>query len=215
MARTGLIVGVAATLGLGIADLSYLNLRLVPQVLGGSATQEPAPAPEVADEAPALEVADVPAALEVAHVPPALEVADEPALEVADEPPAVEIADEPPPREAPVPEGAVVRFATDSVSLIDAGADELDRIAALLRDRDDLRVVIAGHADQRGTPAHNHALGERRAKWVARYLDARGVSLERVSLESFGESRPAAEGRDPASLRRNRRVEIIVKRGQP
>ena len=52
-------------------------------------------------------------------------------------------------------------------------------------------VVLEGHADERGTPEYNLALGERRAKSVAQLLRTFGVSDSQIEVVSFGEESPA------------------------
>ena len=71
------------------------------------------------------------------------------------------------------------------------------------------RVVLEGHADERGTREYNMALGERRGKSVADYLTMQGVSSSQLEVVSFGEERPAVEGDGEAAYSKNRRVEII------
>ncbi|MFC3608981.1 peptidoglycan-associated lipoprotein Pal [Stutzerimonas tarimensis] len=71
------------------------------------------------------------------------------------------------------------------------------------------RVVLEGHADERGTREYNMALGERRAKAVQRYLVLQGVSPAQLELVSYGEERPIAMGSDEQSWAQNRRVELI------
>ena len=70
------------------------------------------------------------------------------------------------------------------------------------------RVVLEGHADERGTREYNMALGERRAKAVQRYLVLQGVSPAQLEVVSYGEERPVAMGNDEQSWAQNRRVEL-------
>ena len=70
------------------------------------------------------------------------------------------------------------------------------------------RVVLEGHADERGTVEYNLALGERRALSVSRFLQANGTSASQIETVSFGEERPALMGHSDASWSKNRRVEI-------
>ncbi|GGK61137.1 peptidoglycan-associated lipoprotein Pal [Amphritea balenae] len=69
-------------------------------------------------------------------------------------------------------------------------------------------VVLEGHADERGTREYNIALGERRAKAVARVLTVNGVSSSQIELVSFGEEKPAVMGHNASSWAQNRRVEL-------
>lgn len=70
------------------------------------------------------------------------------------------------------------------------------------------RVVLEGHADERGTVEYNLALGERRALSVSRFLKANGTAAAQIEVVSFGEERPALMGHSKESWSKNRRVEI-------
>jgi peptidoglycan-associated lipoprotein len=70
------------------------------------------------------------------------------------------------------------------------------------------RVVLEGHADERGTVEYNLALGERRALSVSRFLQANGASASQIETVSFGEERPQMMGHNTNSWSQNRRVEI-------
>lgn len=77
--------------------------------------------------------------------------------------------------------------------------------------REGRKVVLEGHADERGTPEYNLALGERRAKAVAQLLRTFGVANSQIEVVSFGEESPAALGHNEASWAKNRRVELNYK----
>jgi len=70
------------------------------------------------------------------------------------------------------------------------------------------RVVLEGHADERGTVEYNLALAERRALSVSRFLKANGATSSQIETVSFGEERPALMGHNNDSWSKNRRVEI-------
>jgi peptidoglycan-associated lipoprotein len=70
------------------------------------------------------------------------------------------------------------------------------------------RVVLEGHADERGSREYNIALGERRAISVRRLLLGSGASSSQIRVLSYGEERPVMLGHDESSWSKNRRVEI-------
>lgn len=72
----------------------------------------------------------------------------------------------------------------------------------------DARIVLEGHADERGTREYNMALGERRAKAISRYLTIQGVAASQIETVSFGEEVPVAFGHDDSAWQLNRRVEV-------
>lgn len=103
-----------------------------------------------------------------------------------------------------------VAFDTDSSTLTPESRTLLADNAALLKRWPQVRVVIEGHADERGTTEYNVALGGRRAATVARALREQGVAKNQVETVSYGEERPldAAHGESAWSV--NRRVEFLV-----
>ena len=101
--------------------------------------------------------------------------------------------------------GNTVLFDFDSASLSDAAQATLNRQAAFMQASPTLRVVIGGHADERGTREYNLALGERRAAATRDYLVAKGVNAARVRIISYGKERPVALGHEESSWSQNRR----------
>ncbi|WP_455483661.1 peptidoglycan-associated lipoprotein Pal [Haemophilus parahaemolyticus] len=79
----------------------------------------------------------------------------------------------------------------------------LDAHAELLK-ATNKNVTVAGHADERGTPEYNIALGQRRANAVQNYLAQQGAS--NVATVSYGEEKPAVLGHTEADYAKNRRA---------
>lgn len=71
------------------------------------------------------------------------------------------------------------------------------------------RVVLEGHADERGTREYNLALGEQRARRVRQFMMAEGVSGDQLNEISYGEERPVDPGQGEGAWAQNRRVEIV------
>ncbi|PKF63390.1 peptidoglycan-associated lipoprotein [Psychromonas sp. psych-6C06] len=84
----------------------------------------------------------------------------------------------------------------------------LDAHAKFLVDNPDKSLTIEGHADEKGTPEYNIALGERRANSVATYLENMGVSASQLTVVSYGEEKPVNFGHDAAAHAENRRAEL-------
>jgi len=104
----------------------------------------------------------------------------------------------------------VIYFDYDSSLLSELGDSISQRHSRYLSEDDaDARIILAGHADERGTREYNLALAEDRAKTVADVLQALGVDGGRIQVVSYGEERPAALGHDETSWSQNRRVEIL------
>ncbi|BDX02807.1 MAG: peptidoglycan-associated lipoprotein Pal [Marinomonas sp.] len=86
--------------------------------------------------------------------------------------------------------------------------EALAKHAEYLVSHPDARIVLEGHADERGTREYNMALGERRAKAISRYLTIQGVAASQIETVSFGEEVPVAFGHDSDAWQLNRRVEV-------
>jgi peptidoglycan-associated lipoprotein len=100
--------------------------------------------------------------------------------------------------------GDRVYFAYDSYELTPEAQAVLDAQARWLARYPNVRVIVEGNADERGTREYNLALGARRATSVADYLNSRGVPPARLSTVSYGKERPIAEGDDEQSHAMNR-----------
>ena len=72
-------------------------------------------------------------------------------------------------------------------------------------------ITLEGHADERGTPAYNLALGEDRGNAVKQYLMNYGLSASQISVVSYGEERPAQMGSNEMAWEKNRRVELVYR----
>jgi len=70
-------------------------------------------------------------------------------------------------------------------------------------------VLVEGHADERGTPEYNIALGERRAKAVVTYLENMGVSSSQLSVVSYGEEKAMIKDRSESAFAKNRRAVLV------
>lgn len=102
---------------------------------------------------------------------------------------------------------STIYFAYDSSELDAESQAVAEAHASYMRDNSS-RVVLEGHADERGTREYNLALGERRAQSVASVFEALGVNMGNIENVSYGEENPVAEGHDESAWRLNRRVEI-------
>ena len=103
-----------------------------------------------------------------------------------------------------------IRFAFDSYELDEEARAVLAVKATIMRQYDDVRVVIEGHCDERGTEEYNLALGERRARAAYEHLVILGVAPERMSIVSFGEERPIDSASNETAWAKNRRAEFVV-----
>jgi len=90
-------------------------------------------------------------------------------------------------------------------------ADNLDRIAVIMKEYDTANFSIEGHTDSAGASASNKALSDKRAKAVLDYLASHGISSSRLSSAGYGEEYPIADNSTSDGRSENRRVEIKLK----
>jgi peptidoglycan-associated lipoprotein len=104
--------------------------------------------------------------------------------------------------------GSTVYFELDESIVSSQGRAVLEAHAWFLSQTESAGIVVSvdGHCDERGTPAYNLALGERRAKAVAQILMSYGVSSSQIKTVSHGEEQPADAGHDEAAWSQNRRA---------
>ena len=106
---------------------------------------------------------------------------------------------------------ADIHFELDSAALTDQARSVLEKHALWLQGQRDVRVIIEGHCDERGTVEYNLALGEQRARAARDYLASLGVAAGRLRVVSYGKERPLDPGNDEAAMARNRRAHFNVR----
>lgn len=102
----------------------------------------------------------------------------------------------------------VIYFRYDSYEVLPEYQAVLKAHAGYLASHGGRSVALEGHADERGSPEYNIALGEQRAKAVSKMMQLQGVGAGQLQVVSFGEEKPAVSGHDESTWQQNRRVEI-------
>jgi peptidoglycan-associated lipoprotein len=103
----------------------------------------------------------------------------------------------------------VIYFEYDSSEIMMEDQDMVAAHATYLANNPNQSITLEGHGDERGSREYNIGLGDRRAQSVRRVFELQGVSPQQISIVSYGEEKPAAEGHSEAAWRLNRRVEIV------
>ncbi|MGH9342009.1 MAG: OmpA family protein [Acidobacteriota bacterium] len=73
-----------------------------------------------------------------------------------------------------------------------------------------LRFVLEGHCDQRGTDEYNLSLGDKRTRVVREYLIDNGIDPSRISTVSLGEEQPFEQADTEEAHALNRRVQFVL-----
>jgi len=104
----------------------------------------------------------------------------------------------------------IIYFAFDKSDIGTSERPKLDATAKFLQEKADLCLIIEGNCDERGSEEYNRALGERRAIAIKDYLQAKGISADRMRTISYGEDKPAVEGHTPEAWAKNRRGDLVA-----
>jgi len=102
----------------------------------------------------------------------------------------------------------VIYFELDSAQVKQDYVPVVAAHARYLASHPNQHVILAGHADERGSSEYNIALGEQRAKSVERMMRSQGVGSGQLEVVSYGEEKPAVSGHDESAWQQNRRVEV-------
>jgi outer membrane protein OmpA-like peptidoglycan-associated protein len=118
-----------------------------------------------------------------------------------------------PPRTLDLPGGGAtvlegVTFESGSARLQVGSYVELDSLVKVLLSNPNMKVEIAGHTDNAGTPADNMRLSSLRAEAVRNYLVAKGVPFQQMVARGYGATMPRTLDTTPRGRAANRRVEI-------
>ena len=88
--------------------------------------------------------------------------------------------------------------------------DALSQTAQFLRSYPQLKVVIEGHCDERGSTEYNLALGDRRAAAAKQFLVSLGIPADRMETVSYGKERPFCSASTEACWQQNRRAHFVM-----
>ena len=103
-----------------------------------------------------------------------------------------------------------IYFEFDRSTLSAKSQEILTQKAMWLEANSNVKVVIEGHCDNRGTNEYNLALGDRRASSAKAFLVNMGISPSRMITISYGEERPLMKGQNEEAWSKNRRAHFEV-----
>ncbi|HEU4731658.1 MAG TPA: OmpA family protein [Kofleriaceae bacterium] len=104
-----------------------------------------------------------------------------------------------------------IQFDFDKATIKEASFGLMNEIAQVIAKNPQIkRIRIEGHASAEGTPAHNKALSDERAKSVMKYLTSHGVTPGELVAVGYGTERPIADNSTEEGREKNRRVEFMI-----
>jgi outer membrane protein OmpA-like peptidoglycan-associated protein len=102
-----------------------------------------------------------------------------------------------------------VYFDTDKATIQKKSFGLLEQVAKVIVGHPEiLHVIIEGHTDNVGKPAHNQDLSQNRAESVKSFLVSHGVQGDRLDAKGFGQDKPIDDNKTAAGRANNRRVEF-------
>ncbi len=105
-----------------------------------------------------------------------------------------------------------VKFKTNSAEILSESDGILNAVAQILKDHPEIKKLeVQGHTDNKGAPAYNKSLSDRRAASVAKWLTTKGkVEKSRLSSHGFGLEQPIDTNATEEGRANNRRVEFHI-----
>ena len=88
--------------------------------------------------------------------------------------------------------------------------DDVNVIREILADYPNQKLIIEGHADERGSAEYNLGLGDRRAHAVQEFLSSMGIPGPQLAVVSYGKERPVCTQATEACWQQNRRAHVTA-----
>ena len=77
----------------------------------------------------------------------------------------------------------------DDAQITEKAAKEMDKIAEIMTQNENLIIQASSYTDSRGTDAYNVALSKRRAMAAVEYLKSKGIDQSRIKSKGYGEDK--------------------------
>ena len=103
-------------------------------------------------------------------------------------------------------------FDYDSYDIRQADESSVTAAASFLNAHPNIKVLIAGYCDDRGSAEYNITLGENRANAAKQALVAAGVNASRLRVVSYGKERQFCTEENESCWQQNRRAQFNVDR---
>jgi peptidoglycan-associated lipoprotein len=103
-------------------------------------------------------------------------------------------------------------FDYDSFELRPDAQQAAGQAAAFLVQHPDIKILIGGYADERGSAEYNLALGENRANAAKTALVNAGVAPARIRVISYGKEKQFCTESTEACWQENRRAQFTIDR---
>lgn len=100
----------------------------------------------------------------------------------------------------------------DKWDLRESSKIELDKMAKVLKENPEVKIIINAHTDARGKPEYNLDLSMKRSQSVVNYLIEKGTAPDRLSAKGWGATKPIVKNaKTEDDHQRNRRTTFSIK----
>ena len=106
-----------------------------------------------------------------------------------------------------------VLFESNMSDLKAEALHDLYVLVTFLKEHPDRNILIEGHTDSVGAESYNLELSQRRAAAVRHFLVRNGIDPERITARGYGQAHPVASNATKVGRQENRRVEVVILRG--
>ena len=115
---------------------------------------------------------------------------------------------------APAAELVDIFFDFDRFAIRDDARGLLEGDARLVKAevdlKKDLKLMVEGYCDERGTLEYNLVLGERRAQAVKQYLQDLGIPANQIQITSYGKEKSFCAEHSYECWQKNRRAHLLM-----
>jgi len=88
--------------------------------------------------------------------------------------------------------------------------EDVGVIRDILADYPSQKLIVEGHADERGSAEYNLALGDRRAHAVQEFLSSQGIPGPQLAVVSYGKEKPVCTEESESCWQKNRRAHVTA-----
>jgi peptidoglycan-associated lipoprotein len=103
-------------------------------------------------------------------------------------------------------------FDYDKYNVRNGDESVLSQDAAFLKSHPEMKIVIGGYCDERGSDEYNLGLGQNRAASAQKSLVASGIDADRIRVISYGKEKPFCSDDTESCWQQNRRAAFALDR---
>ena len=103
-----------------------------------------------------------------------------------------------------------IQFELNSAELLAAGKQELNKLAAFMKENNSVEILLSGHTSAEGSAVANRQLSLKRVRSCKDYLISKGIAEDKITIKGYGPDMPVAPNDTEGNRAKNRRVEMKI-----